>query len=168
MHRQPGQSVTYNLSSACNPITFGPATNISPPGPSANGVYGNSSMPWNVTNNGSIQGVAQGSGYYAGGSLASSGSIVTNTGTILGTGQHSIGVALSGVSIVNNNAGTISADFIGVYVGGAGTVNNSAQIGGTGSSGLGVVLNHGGTVNNYSNGTSSGTICGAGAGRRPH
>ena len=74
-----------------------------------------------ITNNGSIEGVAQGSGYYAGGSLASSGSIVTNTGTILGTGQHSIGVALSGVSIVNNNAGTISADFIGVYVGGAGT-----------------------------------------------
>ena len=102
----PVQSVTYDLSSACNPITFGPATNISPPGPSANGVYGDSSMPWNVTNNGSIQGVAQGSGYYAGGSLASSGSIVTNTGTILGTGQHSIGVALSGVSIVKNNAGT--------------------------------------------------------------
>src|SRR5271166_393111 len=148
-------SVTYNLS--CSSTTSGPLANISPPGPSANGVYGNSSMPWNVTNNGSITGVAQGSGYYGAVSLASSGSSVTNTGTIRANGQHSVGIGLSGVGTVSNNAGRISANFIGVYMGGAGSVNNSAYIGGTGSSSLGVVLNHGGTVNNYSSGTISGT-----------
>ena len=50
----PVQTSTYSLGTH-NPTTFGAGTNINPASPSSAGVYGGSSVPWNVANYGAIQ-----------------------------------------------------------------------------------------------------------------
>ena len=82
----PVQTSTYSLGTH-NPTTFGAGTNINAASPANAGVYGGSSMPWNVTNYGGIQGPS--GGFY----LKSSGSTVTNWGTIGGNGG--LGVPVS-------------------------------------------------------------------------
>ncbi len=80
----PLQTNTYDLNVVANPITFGKKTNIDVS--SGDGIYGGLAASWTVTNNGSIQGVTNGV------DLASSGSTLTNTGAIAGTGTQERGL----------------------------------------------------------------------------
>src|SRR5271163_2274586 len=94
----PVQTSTYVLGTH-NPTTFGAGTNIN--AASNMGVFGGYSSIWTVANYGSIRGSIQGI------HLASSGSAVTNWGTIGGTGATAIGVLLPGGALTNESSGSI-------------------------------------------------------------
>ena len=140
----PVQTSTYSLGTH-NPITFGAGTNISAVSPSYAGVYGGSGASWTVANYGVIKGP------FLGIDLASSGSTVTNWGTIGGTGAAGVGVLLqNGGTVTNRSSGSISG-YVGVAVeGSAGTVTNAGSITGHWT----VVFVASGSVNNQSGGTS--------------
>jgi len=130
----PVQATTYNLSTANNPITFGTGTNINAtPG---NGVQGDSSTAWNVTNQGGI------AGQFYGVTLDSS-STVSNSGSI--TGHTFAGLRTAGGDVTNTSTGSIYGFGVGVENTGIGTVTNAGTI--TGYLADGVLLG-GGTVTN--------------------
>jgi hypothetical protein len=138
----PSQTSTYVLGKI-NPITFGAATNINVA--SRVGVYGGLSASWNVSNYGSIEGLAQGI------HLASSGGVVTNWGTIGATGATGVGVLMSGGTVTNQSGGAITG-YVGIYMGGSGgAVTNSGSI--TGLVSAAIVTS--GSINNKSGGTMS-------------
>ena len=139
----PVQTSTYILG-AHNPITFGIGTKIS--AASYVGVYGGFAETWTIANYGAIQGPLQGI------HLNSSGSTVTNSGTIAGIGAKSMGVLLpNGGAVTNLSSGSISG-YVGVYIGGAGgTVTNAGSIAGT----LPAVLVVSGSIDNELGGTLS-------------
>ncbi len=138
----PIQTSTYVLGKA-NPITFGAGTKIN--AASNIGVYGGSGASWTVANYGAIRGFIQGI------HLASSGSAVTNWGTIGATGATGIGVLLSGGTVTNQSGGSING-YIGLYIGGSGgTVTNSGSISGT----VSAAIVTSGSVNNELGGTLS-------------
>src|SRR5271166_3696339 len=138
----PVQSFTYLLGTF-NPIDFEAATQINAPDV---GVYGGSSQSWTVANYGSIRGAVLGV------RLASSGSTVTNWGTIAAMGPTGVGVHLpNGGAVTNRTGGSISG-YLGVYVVGAsGTVTNAGSIAGVGTA----VFVASGSLNNQSGGTIS-------------
>jgi hypothetical protein len=140
----PNQTSMYILGTF-NPITFGAGTRIN--AGSNVGVYGGSSVNWTVTNYGSIQGLFQGL------HLASSGSTVTNWGTIGETrATAGTGVMLpNGGAVTNQSGGSISG-YAGVYIGGiGGAVTNAGSITGSATA----VFVTSGSVDNESGGTLS-------------
>ena len=116
----PVQTSTYILGNF-NPTTFGAGTNINAASPWPAGVYGGSSVPWNIVNYGAIQGSSIGI------DLNTSGSTVTNWGTI--GGNAGVGVLLpNGGAVTNQSGGSISG-YAGVDItGGVGTVTNAGSI----------------------------------------
>ena len=118
----PVQTSIYMLGTH-NPTTFGAGTNINAVSPSNAGVYGGSSMPWNVTNYGGIQGPSSEF------DLNSSGSTVTNWGTIGGNGPTArASSSRTAARSPIESSGSISG-YVGVEIaGGAGTVTNAGSI----------------------------------------
>ncbi len=128
-----------------------------------------------VTNGGSGAAAGQISGGVAGIAIGQAAGLVSNTGTVRGTGAQASGVLLrAGGQVVNGSAAASSALIegggAGVSVaGGAGTVTNRATIASTGAAGYGVQLSAGGTVSNIGAGAvilgDTGVRISGGAGR---
>jgi hypothetical protein len=155
----PVQAQTYYLNVNANPITFGGKTKIDVSGKEFKaGVFGGSATAWTVTNHGKIHGAI-------GVDLASSGSELTNAGTISAISKNpetqTYGVWLqAGGTVDNLSRGKIGGDLAGVSLVGAGAVTNAGAISGK----IGVRLGDGGAVNNQSGGTISGVAIYGGVG----
>jgi uncharacterized protein with beta-barrel porin domain len=142
------RTTTYNLNPANNPFLINSGTTLN--ATSGDAIDGNNTVPWILTNNGTV------TGHTTGIDLQSQ-STVTNAGTI--TGTTLVGVYLgAGGSVTNQAGGTISGFQAGVRIGGAAsTVTNAGSISGT--RGFGVYL-HAGGVTNQAGGAISGYVAG--------
>jgi hypothetical protein len=107
------QATTYTLTTGANTqtFTFGPNTVIGPTGLHMPGVTGDSITPWNIINQGQING-GNGGGNDQSIFLTTPGSSVTNSGTIT-----------YGVSVGSGAGGTLTNLASGTITGAAGATN---------------------------------------------
>jgi uncharacterized protein with beta-barrel porin domain len=155
-----------------NPFTFLPGANVTTTAGDA--VYGNNTVQWTVTNNGTLTGNQSGinlqtlstvtnAGTITGGLdfgvyLHAGGSVTNQAGGVISGGANGVYLG-NGGSVTNQSSGTISGGNNGVIVrSSAGTVTNAGSI--AGGNGFGVYLRAGGSVTNQ----AGGVINGGGAG----
>ena len=165
-----------------NPFTIGYGTTIATaPGTGGDGVFGDGSQNWTLTNYGVVSGgSANGIGFGNGGTITNTASlslnppgtitgatdgvyiagstgILKNSGSVGGTGNDGVEF-LAGGTVQNYGYAGISGGANGVsIIGGAGSVYNAGSINGSGSGSTGVAVGDGGTVTN----TASASILGS-------
>jgi uncharacterized protein with beta-barrel porin domain len=137
-------TTTYTLINAGNPFVINSGTTRNTT--SGDAIDGGNTVPWTLTNNGTVIGAINGI-------YLLSQSTVTNAGSITGTNQYGVFLGVGG-SVTNQAGGTISGgqDGVAIVGGGAGTVTNAGAITGY----FGVALLAGGSVTNQARGSISG------------